>query len=91
MYPFAADQTYCGFSLLDPNGVKHYFVFCAAICQGTSQSSYVFDRLLNPVLRHWRQSTQGASIIYVDDAPGAAPSRSRAQHTASVIVDTLTN
>ena len=41
------DQTHFGFCLLDPDNVKHYFVF-RAICQGTSQSSYVSDRLLKP-------------------------------------------
>jgi hypothetical protein len=67
------DQTYFGICLLDPQGNKHYFVF-RAICQGTSQSSYVFDRLLKPVLRYWRRNSQGATIIFVDDAIGAASS-----------------
>ena len=40
-------QTHFGSCLLDPDNVKHYFVF-RAICQGTSQSSYVSDRLLKP-------------------------------------------
>ena len=83
------DQTYFGFSLLDPDNVRHYFVFCA-ICQGTSQSSYVFDRLLKPVLRHWRRNASGAMVIYVDDCLGAALSHAHAIHMRDVLIDALT-
>ena len=81
------DQTHFGFCLLDPDNVKHYFVF-RAICQGTSQSSYVFDRLLKPVLRHWRRNSTGGSVIYVDDGLGASPSFGQAISSRDVLIQT---
>ena len=84
-----ADRTYFGFSLLDPNGKKHYFVFCA-LCQGTSQSSYVFDRLLKPALTQWRKSVDGVSVFYVDDGIGAHRTFKGCQAMCRVIVDILT-
>ena len=81
------DQTHFGFCLLDPDNVKHYFVF-RAICQGTSQSSFVFDRLLKPVLRHWRRNSTGGSVIYVDDGLGASPSNGLAKTSRDVIIET---
>ena len=76
-------------SLTQTTNVRHYFVFCA-ICQGTSQSSYVFDRLLKPILRHWRRNANGAMVIYVDDCLGAATSHELAIQMRDVLVDTLT-
>jgi len=63
------DSQYLGFALIHPvTGEKHYFTF-NTLCQGAKPSSYIFDRLLKPILRSLRfRSPKGTCIIiYVDD------------------------
>ena len=84
------DQQYFGFYLLNPQGEKVYFLF-TCICQGTSQSSYVFDRLLKPVLKFWRANAPlEASSIYVDDCLGAAISIANAKLAKNILATCLT-
>jgi hypothetical protein len=85
------DSEYLGFALRDPEtGLKHYFTF-NTLCQGTKPSSYIFDRLLKPILKSLRfRSPRGTCIIiYVDDICVLCLDYESAIITRDIIIDTL--
>ena len=85
---FPEHRQYLSFSWIFFSGVTRYFQF-SVLAFGLSSASYLFTKLLKPLVKKWR--TEGKSIVvFLDDGLGAAADYAKARISSlSVHADLL--